>query len=295
MPEPYAIVEVMPEWRMGREDLGSKTKFWYRFERRGRAWLFKYPNAGTGEHWAEKIAAELAAALGIEHARVELARFGGERGSATESFVGARGELYHGNQALAQALPDYDRDRKFGQSQHTLENIWRTFDAVFDPQAALAAKRRFAGYVVLDALIGNTDRHHENWGLLRRSAMGGWEGVLAPSFDHAAALGRELRDERREKIMAEGRVAQYLAKGRGGVYRAEDERRGPAPLALALWAIGRYPEFFRPAFDKLAALNENAIGDIVGRAPAGWMTPAARAFAIAVAAHGLDRLREAAP
>lgn len=28
--------------------------------------------------------------------------------------------------------------------------------------------------------------------------------------------------------------------------------------------------------------------------PAGWMTPPARAFAVAVAAHGLNRLREAA-
>ena len=43
-------------------------------------------------------------------------------------------------------------DRVFGESEH-----------------AEKAKSRLAEYVVLDALIGNTDRHHENWGILRES------------------------------------------------------------------------------------------------------------------------------
>ena len=47
----------------------------------------------------------------------------------------------------------------------------------------------FAGYLVLDAVIGNTDRHHENWGLLLRRTETGWKGQVAPSFDHASSLG----------------------------------------------------------------------------------------------------------
>jgi hypothetical protein len=53
--------------------MGSKRKFWFRDEH-DRAWLFKYARSGSGEDWAEKIAAELAAALGLPCAYAELAR-----------------------------------------------------------------------------------------------------------------------------------------------------------------------------------------------------------------------------
>ena len=77
MPErpenPYPIIEIQPEWVIAEEDMGSKPKFWYRASADEAEWLFKYPQRDTGQHWAEKIAAELANATGIPHAPVELA------------------------------------------------------------------------------------------------------------------------------------------------------------------------------------------------------------------------------
>ncbi|MEX5215468.1 MAG: hypothetical protein NW703_15050 [Nitrospiraceae bacterium] len=78
MPDgPYPIFEVRPEWVLEAEALGSKEKFWYRADQIAVEWLFKYPQPNTGQHWSEKIAAELAACLDIPHARVELAVFSG--------------------------------------------------------------------------------------------------------------------------------------------------------------------------------------------------------------------------
>ena len=71
--------------------------------------------------------------------------------------------------------------------------------------------------MVLDAVIGNTDRHHESWGFLRRQVGGQWKGRLAPTFDRASSLGRELLDERRLLLLEEKRVGWYSAKGRGGI------------------------------------------------------------------------------
>lgn len=62
---------VLPE---REEQLGSKRKFWFRHTD-GQRWLFKYARPRTGEHWAEKVAADVAEALQLPHARVELARF----------------------------------------------------------------------------------------------------------------------------------------------------------------------------------------------------------------------------
>ena len=291
MLEPYAVVEVKPEWCMGPEELGTKNKFWYRAPGgTGKRWLFKLAREGTGEHWAEKVAAEAAAALGVEHAKVELALYGDARGSTTESFLGAGESLYLGNQILEATVGSYNPDKAYGQSGHTLDNVFRAMDKVFPAErAATEARCRIARYAVLDALIGNTDRHHENWGVVR---SGGCPVFVAPSFDHASSLGRELADARRSRLLAEERVANYIDRGHGGIYRSENERRGPSPLNLVRWAAGKYPDLFRPALERLKRLDENVIENIVARVPDSWMSRPAREFAAASMRHGLERMRE---
>ena len=75
-------------------------------------------------------------------------------------------------------------------------------ERVFTEDATkLDAKSRIAEYLVLDAVIGNTDRHHENWGILRQRRGNVWYGFVAPSFDHASSLGRELLDSRRDRLL----------------------------------------------------------------------------------------------
>jgi hypothetical protein len=48
------------------ETMGTKRKFWFT-DTDGTRWLFKYSRAETGEHWSEKIAAEIGAWLSTKH------------------------------------------------------------------------------------------------------------------------------------------------------------------------------------------------------------------------------------
>lgn len=293
MDDRYPIIEVDVAER-NQEDMGSKSKFWYTRQEDGAQWLFKYPRPGSGEHWAEKIAEQVAGLLEIPRGEVELAVFDGERGSATKSFVGDREQLFHGNQILERTEDDYDADKRFHQTSHTLHSVMRGLDRVFKrPEAAERMKRRFAEYVTLDALIGNTDRHHENWGIARRRAGSGWVGSLAPSFDHASSLGRELSDERRDERLRNDGVGRYLERGRGGIYWEQGERRAPSPLRLALLAVERYPDLFVPALKNLDRLSESSIARIVNRVPDDWMSESARYFAIAIMRYNLAKLQEA--
>ena len=200
----------------------------------GRDWLFKFPQPNTGQHWAEKIAAEIAGRLGIRHARVELAVADARRGSVTESFAGPGVDLWHGNQVLTGADHSYDREATFRHSSHTLKRIWDALEHVFtNPDWARRAKLKIADYIVLDAVIGNTDRHHENWGILRRRVRARLIGRMAPSFDHASALGRELLDERRKLLLDANRVGDYVAKG--AVAGSTGRRRMAAPPVRWSW------------------------------------------------------------
>jgi hypothetical protein len=91
-----SILEIDPKWRREIEDMGSKPKFWFRHQ--DEMWLFKQARPNTGEHWAEKVASEIAELLGLPTHEVILASYEGEMGCAVRSFLRENQILVHGNE-----------------------------------------------------------------------------------------------------------------------------------------------------------------------------------------------------
>jgi hypothetical protein len=277
---PYSIINIPLDAREDTEQLGSKPKFWILLDK--QRWLFKEARPNTGEDWSEKVAAEIARVLGIEAATVELAVYAGRRGCISLNFVDVEaGEaLVHGNEILAWTVTGYDQGKKFRQSDHTIENIQRAIRATRPhTEKADAILTGLAGYMVFDALIGNTDRHHENWGLKLHVNH---EISVAPSFDHASALGRELLDERRQALLSTNSVAWYMGKGRGGIFRDPEQRHGENPLRLVQLAARAYPAYFAPALQRVVALEPNRITEVMDALPTDRASDWAKQFALAM-------------
>ena len=109
----FSVFNIEPQWILEPEAMGSKDKFWYRARDNEPEWLFKYPQENTGQHWAEKIAAEIAACMEVLHAVVEFATFEGKQGSATESFARDGRELFQGVRQNSSIRP-LEAGRRFG-------------------------------------------------------------------------------------------------------------------------------------------------------------------------------------
>jgi hypothetical protein len=197
--EPFPIVPITDDMILQDEPMGSKDKCWCQLttELGGGRWLFKQPRqqAENIEHLAEKIAYELALLIQLPCARVELAQFGAVRGSISLDVRHPGEVLVHGNEIIAGRVLRYDPHQKRHTSGHTFERIQKGIQEVCIGRSK-EDLNQFAGYLAFDALIANTDRHHENWAVLKRQAGSQTENRLAPSFDHASSLGREMRDNR---------------------------------------------------------------------------------------------------
>lgn len=291
----YPIIHVESAQIIDDEQLGSKTKFW--FERNDEKWLFKearviqHPTGDvvTGEDWTEKVAAEIAQVIGFRAAKVELAYYQGRRGSASLSFITDHNlHLEHGNEILAGHLLNYDQSKKQHQSEHTLHNIIRALLLMFpNEQDSSYILTQLADYLVLDALIANTDRHHENWGLFWRTVM--YSKVpsipslksydVAPSFDHASSLGRELLDAKKDVIIKNKTINQYLDKGRGGIYWHETDPHGISPILLVEQSAIKYPSYFKPALEKLSQISLSRINATLDDVPADRASDISKNFA----------------
>ncbi len=289
----YPIIDIPQDAREDVEQLGSKPKFWVSLAD-GR-WLFKVARPNTGEDWAEKVAAELAKLLGIEAAQVELATYVGQRGCLSKNFISReRGEaLIHGNEVLPIHVEHYDKTKIAKQSDHTVDNIIAAMNRLLTRSAAQSILTQLAEYMVFDALIGNTDRHHENWGLRLRFEItaDALSLVVAPSYDHASSLGRECLDERCAKILRENRVPEYVKGGRGGVYWQATDTRGANPLELVRLSSAKYPKYFAPALEKICKLNEDDAWQIISRIPALLASDVSKQLAHAIVCFSLTELK----
>lgn len=293
----YPVLQITEDDVLEREQLGTKTKFWVTLgeEEETQEWLFKIPRKNTGEHWAEKVAYEVACLLKLSCAEIELARFENTFGSCSKSFINKekKPELIHGNEILAGRVLGYEKDKKYGQRDHTLQNILeaiRKTGKKAEPQKAL---KHFAGYMILDSLIGNTDRHHENWAFLRwTDGDKQTHHVIAPTFDHASSLGRELLDDDREFKLLENRIEQYIKKGRGAIFLTPEDKKGLNPFELVKLAAKEIPEALDYWLEQVKKVEEDEFDAILTRVPDSFITEPARQFALKMLKVNLEKLKQ---
>jgi hypothetical protein len=192
----FPIITIPAEAPEESEEMGTKEKFWFHHEELGLC-LYKKARQNTGEDWSEKIASELCKLIQLPHAEYELALFNNEKGTVSKSFLPENSSLVTGNEILAQIFLEYSEDIN-DLSQHTLDNVFRVFtnNSVDLPlnwtplEGIETAIDTFIGYLILDAWIGNSDRHYENWAFIDCAG----KSYLAPTYDHASiAVQNELR------------------------------------------------------------------------------------------------------
>lgn len=283
----YAIVDVSSWEAIAAEEMGKKSKVWL-VDPPGQRWLFKSvredQQGARGEDWAEKLAAEVAQSLGIPAAAVELAhrqrQDGNPRGVISRSVMpDEQHALHHGNELLRGLVTAYDAQRLGEVPGYTLDAVWSALQGVgVPPDSGLPlteGRALFVGYLMLDALIANTDRHHQNWAVIRTPQEA--DDYLSPSFDHATSLGFQEPQERKQLLLDEGRVRDWTAKA-----RSKFEGR-PSPMAVAREALqqasGEVTDFW---LGRLEALHEEVWVSRIEAVPADLMSQVDRRFAAEV-------------
>ena len=296
--------DVFPVWDVSEldsiqnEPMGTKEKYWFpRTERHWywdglgseyREFIFKAGREGTGENWAEKVSAELCTLLGLPHAQYDLATYMTKRGVISPTFVPRGASLRHGNEILVTYIPGYEKSTRYHQTQHSVNAV---FDILNDEKIQLPlgwearaeisrASDVFTGYLMLDAWIANTDRHHENWGLINIPQERGV--CLAPTFDHASSLGRNVTDgERWERLTTKdtGRnMSHFVNRARSAFYVDQDAPKPVSTLEAFQQAAGKRPEAGRYWLARLGLVSPDDVESIILKVPSDEMSEIAKEF-----------------
>jgi len=269
----FPIIGISPDAPGEDEQMGTKEKFWFEHDDFGRC-LYKKARPNTGEDWSEKIASELCELLQLPHAKYELATFQGERGIISQDFLPEGGSLSLGNEILSGIIPGYLRDTK-SPSQHTIDSVLNAIanNSINLPvnwnsqQGISKAVETFVGYLLLDAWIGNTDRHHENWGFVNLAN----KTYLAPTYDHASCLGRELLHKEREQRLntrdSGFSVEAYAKKSLSAFYAQVGNKKRLKTFDAFKLAAGCYPIAASFWLDSLAKISPTSTLELFERIP----------------------------
>jgi hypothetical protein len=156
----------------------------------------------------------------------------------------------------------------------------------------------FVGYLLFDVLIGNTDRHHENWGIMVLRDQGRPRLHLAPSFDHASSLGRELADDRRiNRLKTNDRrsdMQAYAEKARSAFYGPELSIRTMTSREVAEALLQAFADAARPWCHKIGALEPKVFEGILNDIPENFISVPGRQFACRLLAYNQTVIRELA-
>jgi len=283
----YPIIQLPDDAPTQLEQLGTKTKFWFR-DQDGRSMLFKEGRPGTGENWAEKVCCEICQLLDIPHASYELAVWKGQEGVVSPIFVPEGARLVFGNELLAKIIDDYEEGKRYKVRQHTVRTVMAVAASKFvglplgwvAPAAIKDAAGLFAGYLMLDALVSNQDRHHENWGLIFVPDQGVF---FAPTFDHASSLGRNETDKVRIEMLTtrdRGRsVEAYVGRAISALYASPSSSRPLGTLEAFTEAAKIRSDAASYWMGRLANINLEEFRAILTEVPDTEISAPARDFA----------------
>jgi len=185
-------------------------------------YLFKESNKRyPAEFWAEIVAAEIGKLVGVQTPETHCAYMGDKYAALVRFFL---------------TFEWYDKDQRYQQIETLLEggDIIMGFDPEFDRRKGerhnifLVEKifchfkredlmEQFYKILIFDAIIGNTDRHQDNWGFIHNNKTK--EMGLAPAYDNSTSLGSELIEEKLSGYLEENglRLKQYIYKGKAHI------------------------------------------------------------------------------
>ena len=217
--------------------------------------FFKYQKYNCSEACSEKLACEIAKVLNIETAQIEFAK--DEKG-----ILGIISYLFIKDGETHTDAKDFFNVNQFDRRKFCKISSIKIFLDSFGKNEF----EKFIEIMVFDALIGESDRHEENWGLTKN--INGYS--LSPLYDSSCNLLRAFKNSEiaRPYYNKEKNLEEYSNKSKTCIYKENLQGRYKH-FELIEKLLEDYPQITKNKIKKLKKLTNLKIRIILNRLPCG--------------------------
>lgn len=181
-------------WAERYEGTGTNVSIWLQGSE-GQQVLFKYRKSDvSGEHWAEKLASDIANLIGIGCAHIELGTYNGKIGACSYRINKVGEEIHEGLEYIIVKYRTYD-EKKLEDLKGNYYTLGMILDCLPKGENILID---FLKILIFDFLIGNSDRHARNWALLYKKNE--QEISICPVYDNGSSFCCQETDEKLERM-----------------------------------------------------------------------------------------------
>lgn len=169
------------EYEGASEGSGRSEKIWLVNPNNGDIGLFKFRKTeNTTEHISEKIAMQLARLLNIECMDVDIGSYENRIGSLSYRINKEDENLIEGIQLINKYYPNYNPLTLYDEDNEEYYSL----DMILKSLQEYEFQKEFLKIPIFDFLIGNTDRHQNNWAILQKDDY----VRLCPLYDNGSSL-----------------------------------------------------------------------------------------------------------
>jgi hypothetical protein len=298
MSEKYRIYQLYPKQKIldKRSPDGVLRKDWYSHPELGEC-LFKEARSAewtisdgrdARADWSEKVVNKIGDLLSLPVARSEFATgyFNGSvnivEGILSVNCIPENSQVFTGESLLISNINNYRSDNL---ADYTVENCLKSLELanVLPPNSwqqsvtgIETGADLFVGYLMLDALCINRDRHYHNWGVMAVDDR----LELIPSFDHGLSLGST------DNISYS--VDRYASRFKSP-FQSRTQQQLSTFSALEI-AAQLYPDAANIWQERVKQVTPAQIAAIFDCIPAARITPAATKFAINLIAYNQQKI-----
>ncbi len=171
-----------------------------------REHYFKEPKEDfPWEFWTEVIASRIGLEFGFNVVQYDVAFSYESVGCFSKSMVKSDEMLVHGQQYLTGLKPDFEIDKGLDHTFQLVEQFFKS-RAIYDGMI-----HEFIEMLVFDAIIGNRDRHQQNWAIIQPNSYIKPKGEMmrytefvknqtkprfSPIFDNGNSLAYEILEDK---------------------------------------------------------------------------------------------------
>lgn len=249
------------------EGSGRSEKIWLQ-SMDGEIGLFKFPKIDpettdvTTEHISEHLAHQIGNILGVETARVDIGTYQGRIGCMSYLLNKANECIVEGAIFILGNHPDYDMERM----QEITTGRYYCIDHLLEVSNSPTVTKKWIQMMLFDFIIGNSDRHQNNWAIVIRYAGKSLRGMVCPLYDNGSSLCCYVNERQIENYLGKDTNrfnALTDTKSRSMIRIDGFSKKHPTHVEVVTQLMKMYPETYDISQKFVSNLNPDTIDELM--------------------------------